>query len=557
MALKGNGQLLVRVQQAAFSSIFAEDANANIALRDDAPFRLPGYSLEPLSPAPQLRATFTAQAIGNHWLLAKPVASGGEENPWDAAHAAAAANGYKHFVEPDVEHRRAPPPTGVLDGGLNKDWPPGPNDHVSPVWHLKSGFTRFESAWARTKGAGVKIAHLDTGYTPGHASRPRHLREHLAYDFWTNKPGAVDPGDAGLGLMPGHGTATLALLAGAAMDLTFGTQNYKGDIGGAPDADVIPVRISPSVIHLYTSTMARGLYYALAPGGDPANKCDVVSISHGGLPSASWADAVNMLYDDGVTIVAASGDSIYLVLLDLATRFTVYPAAFNRVLTALGATYAKKPYITKKFGVMQGCWGPKDVMEKAIAAYTPNVAWMQFKDLPGGFSMDGGGTSSSTPQIAAACALWLQLYRAHLPADWRRVEACRLALFDSADHDHPDKDHLGWGLLNAANMLDDKRSKEIVAKANGGALGKSGVDVVSFPFWRLLLGAAPPNSEQERMYEAEVAQVVMQSDNHELLHAAARAFEGETFSDDERAKYRALLTAEGVSAALRNRVEKL
>jgi hypothetical protein len=163
------------------------------------------------------------------------------------------------------------------------------------------------------------------------------------------------------------------------VDLPFGRHRFKGDLGGAPDAEVIPIRISPTVIHLYTSTMAKGLYDALAPSGDPAkpnraNRCDVVSISHGGLPSASWADAVNTLYEDGITIVAASGDSIYLDAVDLATHYTVYPSAFNRVLTAVGATYAKMPYITTNFGVMQGCWGPDTVMEKAVAGFTPNVA---------------------------------------------------------------------------------------------------------------------------------------------------------------------------------------
>jgi subtilase family protein len=218
-------------------------------------------------------------------------------------------------------------------------------------------------------------------------------------------------------------------------------EEIQGDFG-APEAEVIPVRISPSVIHIYTSTMFKGLMHALAPRGDVTNRAHVVTISHGGLPSHNWADAVNQLYEAGVVVVAASGDSIYLVAADLATHFTVYPSAFNRVITALGVTYAKKPYITSDPGQMQGCWGPDDVMDKAIAAYTPNVAWMTFNDLPSGFNMGGAGTSSSTPQVAAACALWLEMNMVSLPEDWTRVEACRLALFDSADNLHPDKSEL-------------------------------------------------------------------------------------------------------------------
>jgi hypothetical protein len=76
----------------------------------------------------------------------------------------------------------------------------------------------------------------------------------------------------------------------------------------------------------------------------------------------------------------------------------------------LRATFLKKPYISQTLGAMQGCWGPDAVMEKAVAAFTPNVAWMDFNHPPNGFSMSGGGTSASTPQIAAACALWLERY---------------------------------------------------------------------------------------------------------------------------------------------------
>jgi hypothetical protein len=115
----------------------------------------------------------------------------------------------------------------------------------------------------------------------------------LGYDYWDDKQDAAGPGTAWPGLQPGHGTATLALLAGNTTDLTFGKHRFQGDIGGAGDAEVIPVRISPSVIHVYTSTMAKGLYRGLAPGGSAFNRCDVVSISHGGLPSASWASSAD------------------------------------------------------------------------------------------------------------------------------------------------------------------------------------------------------------------------------------------------------------------------
>jgi hypothetical protein len=70
-----------------------------------------------------------------------------------------------------------------------------------------------------------------------------------------------------------------------------------------------------------------------------------------------------------------------------------------------------------------------------------------------GFEMDGAGTSSSTPQIAAACALWVQLYGRNYAAGWQRVEACRRASFRSADPGNGSATYLRTGILDVPKML--------------------------------------------------------------------------------------------------------
>lgn len=560
MALLGNGQLLIKTGAA---SAVPMAAIAPMAARGSI---LPGYTLEPLSHhalavsgAARLMAVAGAVIPAEQWLLAKPTTSGHDTAPWDTAHAAAAALDYSHLVEPDILHKRARPPVGELKDGLNRHWPPEPavdGKTFSPCWHLEKGWGNFIEARARATGAGIRVAHLDTGYSATHVSRPRHLRPDLGWDYWDNKANPIDPGAPGLLLYPGHGPATLALLAGNTMDLRFLDGRYVGDIGGAPDAEVVPVRISPSVVHLATSTMAEGLYHAMAPGTDPkhpdpANRCDVVSLSHGGLPSHIWADAVNALYEAGILIVAASGDNIYLDVADMATRYTVYPSAFNRVVTAVGTTYDKKPYITKTFDVMQGCWGPNAVMEKAIAGFTPNVPWMRFNTVDG-FDMDGGGTSCAAPQIAAACVLWLELYRGGLPMDWRRIEACRLALWKSASANAQDQGELGWGLLNAAGLLDETLANSAINEVlSRGDKAKSAPDSVSVPVLRLLLGWPPPGSERERMYEAEVAQLISGTRNPDLAKVAR---EPHSPGAVNRAHFRDMLADDGASNALKQRM---
>ncbi len=551
MALQSNGQLLIRHNSPMLSATAAFKA----------PLPLTNYRLEPLFQSPAhiaaAVATTSMPGFGPTWSLAKPTAVV-QQNPWDVAHQAAAQQNYTAYVEPDILHAPASmPPAAAASGGFNTNYPPAVGTQVSPGWHLGQDFGGFANIRGVATGKGVRIAHLDTGYTPRHVSTPRNIKPELGWNFWDDDDQTVDPGTQVLALdQPGHGTATLALLAGNTMNLVFGGQVYEGDVGGAPDADIVPVRIGPSVVHFYSSGMARGLSYALAPRGDAAAKCQVISLSHGGLPSAAWASAVNSLYDAGVTVVAASGDNFHLWHVDVATQFTVYPSAFNRVITALGVTFDGSPYKTDKFGVMQGSWGPDAVMEKAIAAYTPNVAWMDMTRLPDGFDMNGGGTSASTPQIAAACALWMQLYGSSYPQDWNVVEACRVALFRSCSPTTAGKSLLGWGTLNVPRMLDVNLAEIILADSKAGKLGMSAVDSASFPFWRELFGIPPAGSAREEMYETEVAQIVLTSTNPALVKAAQTVNSGGSLSVGDKADMVTALKAEPISAALAGRLNQ-
>lgn len=574
MALKHSGALLVR---------FGEPSHqlpAFAARLVAPPAEFADFVLQPLftSPADMAgpHAALLAQAptapLADRWAIARPAGGPAPDNPWDHAHMLAARSGYQHYVEPDILHeglasaiQPAPPapapPAGATltttDATFNPHWPPLIPGSAGPGWHLETGFTGFVDAHAAgTRGRGVRIAHLDTGYagppnSPVHPSQPRNLLVALARDFTVDPPAhsAIDPGTTGLFLNPGHGTATLAFVAGNTLKLELDTQNagkltFSGDFGGAPDAEVVPVRISESVVHLYTASMALGLDYALTTG------CDVITLSHGGLPTRAWAAAVNRLYDGGVIVAAASGDSFYYKVITLATHFTVYPSAFNRVITVCGATFDKTPYITSDFAQMQGCWGPDTVMDKAVSAYTPNVAWMDMQT--GGYSMAGAGTSASTPQVAAACALWLQLYGAQYPGrDWKRIEACRLALFGSAADNVQDRAHLGWGLLDVPAMLDAARAGRILAAVQAGHVKMRPEDSVSFPLFRLIFGLGPPDSEENRMYETEVAQVSLSSTNAQLVDFAQRAIQG-GLNGAEIELARRMVLAEDISQPLRS-----
>jgi hypothetical protein len=338
------------------------------------------------------------------------------------------------------------------------------------------------------KGDRVRIAHIDTGYDKDHLTRPLNL------DF-SRQRNFIDPGrpndatditpEAFL-KFPGHGTATLALLAGKSPS---GDPKKDGFVGGAPFANVVPIRAANSVVQFYTSSIAQALEYALAAG------CDVVSMSLGGLASQAWADAVNRLYEAGVVVVTAAGNNFG----GFPTKNIVYPARFHRVIAACGVMADGRPYFGFPLHKMQGNFGPDSKMKTAMSAFTPNTPWAEI-GCPKIIDENGAGTSSATPQIAAAAALWLAHHQSSLPQDWRKVEAVRWALFHSADN--RDFQKLGRGILRAADALKQPARTD---------LSQTPRDSASFAFLRVLTGLGMVTTPRQDLLDLELLQLTQQS----------------------------------------------
>jgi len=310
-------------------------------------------------------------------------------------------------------------------------------------------------------------------------------------------------------------------------------------LGGAPFAEVIPIRIADSVIHFYTSTLAKGIEYAIDAG------CQVVSLSMGGLPARSWAAAVNRAYESGVAIFAAAGNRFG----PSPPRSTVYPARFNRVVAVCGVTADGTPYYRPGLHRhMQGCFGPPAKMAAALAAYTPNAPWALMGC--GGVVGFGGGTSSAMPQAAAAAALWLQAVAA--PSDvapWQRVEAVPHALFASADASGPEAGtYFGRGILKAAAALEQPFRID---------LPMSPPDEVAFPWLRAadLLEAVPGGTDQ--MYEVEALQVFLQTPSLQDLVSGADPVSDRLSAPETRQLLEAMRRSPLISDALRLHLTEL
>jgi subtilisin family serine protease len=458
------------------------------------------------------------------WQILTPASELTEENSWDICHSLlqqgfgiAGASAPK-FAEPELQQQWI---TGTDHGnGMSLAGSCGEPDKqaqdfprdVNPYWFRDGKHSQFDAAITAIGGpdiaSKVRIAHFDTGYDPDHHALPKRLRKDIARNFVDdgNPNDATDRTSGPLNSL-GHGMGTLGILAGTG-------QVGKSLLGGAPFAEVVPVRVANRVVLFSNSAIAQAFDYVHGLNAAGANRIDIITMSMGGLASQAWADAVNALYDQGVFIVTAAGNNFS----NLPTHNIVYPARFNRVIAACGVMANGVPYADLGIRLMAGNYGPDSKMQTAVAASTPNVPWARFgcSDI---IDFDGAGTSAATPQVAAAAALWLQKNRAAVdayPKAWMRVEAIRAALLESAKANHAQFSRLGRGELRAGDALGK-------APAAAAVLHQTAADNASFPFLRVLtgLGMQAPSASQQQMLELEALQLSQSTAIESIMPDAA------------------------------------
>ncbi|MFC3816098.1 S8 family peptidase [Lysobacter sp. GCM10012299] len=195
-----------------------------------------------------------------------------------------------------------------------------PDDsNYSLQWHYldNAGGIRAPKAWDSSRGAGVKVAVLDTGYLDH-----RDLNANLVpgYDFIDDletagdgdgrDADAHDPGDFILPNRPTsswHGTHVAGTVGAI-------TNNGFGVAGVAFDAKVQPIRVLGKGGG-WTSDIADAIVWASggAVDGVPANNdpAEVLNLSLGGEGPCSQAEqsAIDFAASRGVTVVIAAGNS--------------------------------------------------------------------------------------------------------------------------------------------------------------------------------------------------------------------------------------------------------
>src|SRR5688500_16554867 len=145
---------------------------------------------------------------------------------------------------------------GDVVGNLCNEKRTPPADHY---WHLRE--MHVPQAWelsvasgAPTRGEGVRIGHLDTGWTTHPELRPS-LDLNGQHDFVDDDKNAEDPLAKG---NPFHGSRTGSVIASAFDGLLPGsTEPFPLELSGvAPRAKLVPVRVVKSVIVFFNGDVA-------------------------------------------------------------------------------------------------------------------------------------------------------------------------------------------------------------------------------------------------------------------------------------------------------------
>jgi len=240
-------------------------------------------------------------------------------------------------------------------------------------WLNDYGFTQ---AWNTTRGAGVKVAVIDTGVD---GSVP-DLAGAIAGGTDVSGVGAAN-GQKPLGdaESANHGTWVASLLAGR------GTGPGDGVLGAAPEASILPVSVALGKAMGPVGSdaqIAEAVRWAVDNGASVIN----MSLTRNTLDwPTSWDEAFQYAFDHDVVIVAAAGNR------GSGTTEVGAPATIPGVLTVAGVDRAgKASFDASAQGITIGVSAPS---EQLVGAN------------PGGGYVQWAGTSGAAPLVAGAVAL--------------------------------------------------------------------------------------------------------------------------------------------------------
>jgi serine protease len=292
-------------------------------------------------------------------------------------------------------------------------------------WALQS--TRVLDAWSRSKGEGIVVAQPDTGVAAHDEIDASMFAVEQSYDVLDDDPNPTDPLTPGTA-NPGHGTGTASVLCSP----------EAGQIAGAaPLAKVAPIRCIHDVKVFDTSPVAAAISHAVSA------RCDVISMSLGGIPGRAMHAAVRAAVEADLIVVAAAGNCV---------RTVVWPARYDEVIAVAGSNVDDLRWKGSCRGSAVDITAPAELVWRAERSSQSDPM-----SVVGG----GQGTSFAAALVAGIAALWLSRHgRPTVIAEARRRGVSVQRLFRAAlrstarQPEDWDTDDFGPGIADAQALLD-------------------------------------------------------------------------------------------------------
>ncbi|WP_348788283.1 S8 family serine peptidase [Leifsonia sp. NPDC080035] len=234
----------------------------------------------------------------------------------------------------------------------------------------------FAKAWSTTKGAGVKVAVIDTGVDGSVAD----LKGAVVGGTDVSGVGAANgQKPLGDGDDADHGTWVASLLAGR------GTGANNGVLGAAPEASILTasVALGKAMGPIGSDDqIADAIHWAVDQGATVIN----MSLTRNTLDwPTSWDEAFQYAFSHDVVVVAAAGNR------GSGTSEVGAPATIPGVLTVAGVDRAgKASFDASSQGITIGVSAPSEQLVGAS---------------PGGGYVQWAGTSGAAPLVSGAVAL--------------------------------------------------------------------------------------------------------------------------------------------------------
>lgn len=319
-----------------------------------------------------------------------------------------------------IEHR-AKQRNGPISHHKRNYGVPKPPTYIYPV---QKGWSKYypgiEQLWQNSRGAGVKIAVLDTGVDLSHPDLRGQIK--AKYNALDDSEDVTDES--------GHGTHICGVIAASGVSACEGV---------APQAALYVAKVARK------HTISRALHLTKAVKWAIAQQVHIISISQGTRKKQpALHKAIKEAAAQGIIVICSAGN--HGEMIDAVT----YPARYPETI-AVGALNRElvRPYFSSK--------GPSvDIVAPGNQIYST---------VPGGNYHFMRGTSMATPFISGLVALKLAVHDAD-PRYFRNVKTLRKALKHMCiDLGVPGKDDdYGFGMIDAQALLNycKIKSKEMI-----------------------------------------------------------------------------------------------